>query len=153
MCDSFVCQVCRRTARAGGRRGRTARSWTRREACRGRRNTPKKRGRVVNPGLLRLSSSCTELARRRICSTIILTRSLVSSAIVRCSCLPSNHGVHSSVLPLPEVADMAGSAAPWGLHAGYRTETMRRWQGSGTELHPHNLMLPLFITDAAPDAK
>jgi len=48
---------------------------------------------------------------------------------------------------------MAGSAAPWGLHAGYRTETMRRWQGSGTELHPHNLMLPLFITDAAPDAK
>jgi len=45
------------------------------------------------------------------------------------------------------------SSAPFGLHAGYKNATMRLWQGSGTELHPHNFMLPIFITDESPDAK
>ena len=40
-----------------------------------------------------------------------------------------------------------------GLHAGYRNPTLRLWQASGTELHPHNFMLPLFITDESPDAR
>jgi len=35
----------------------------------------------------------------------------------------------------------------FGLHAGYSNQTLRLIQSSGTELHPHNLMLPLFITD------
>lgn len=39
------------------------------------------------------------------------------------------------------------SNTPFGLHAGYRTPTLRKWQSSGTELHPHNFMLPLFIVD------
>lgn len=43
--------------------------------------------------------------------------------------------------------------APFGLHAGYRSPVERLWQSSGSELHPHNLMLPVFITDQAPDAR
>jgi len=45
------------------------------------------------------------------------------------------------------------SNTPFGLHAGYKNSTMRLWQSCGTELHPHNFMLPLFITDESPDAK
>jgi len=45
------------------------------------------------------------------------------------------------------------SSAPFGLHAGYKTGCERLWQSCGTELHPHNLMLPLFITDESPEAK
>jgi len=45
------------------------------------------------------------------------------------------------------------SSTPFGLHSGYKNETLRLWQSSGSELHPHNLMLPLFITDESPDAK
>ena len=45
------------------------------------------------------------------------------------------------------------SSTPFGLHAGYKNETLRLWQSSGCEIHPHNLMLPLFITDESPDAK
>lgn len=44
-------------------------------------------------------------------------------------------------------------AAPFGLHAGYKNSTLRLWQAAGTELHSHNFMLPLFITDESPDAK
>ena len=36
---------------------------------------------------------------------------------------------------------------------GYKNSTLRLWQSSGTELHPHNFMLPLFITDESPDAR
>jgi len=45
------------------------------------------------------------------------------------------------------------SNTPFGLHAGYKNSTMRMWQSTGTELHPHNFMLPLFITDESPEAK
>jgi len=45
------------------------------------------------------------------------------------------------------------SSVPFGLHAGYKTPTERLWQSCGTELHAHNLMLPLFITDESPEAK
>jgi len=40
----------------------------------------------------------------------------------------------------------------FGLHAGYANSTLRLWQSCGTEIHPHNLMLPLFIVDD-PEAK
>jgi len=40
----------------------------------------------------------------------------------------------------------------FGLHAGYGNPTLRQWQACGTELHSHNLMLPLFIVDS-PNAK
>jgi len=39
-----------------------------------------------------------------------------------------------------------------GLHAGYNNPTLRLWQSCDTEIHPHNLMLPLFIV-GNPDAK
>ena len=45
------------------------------------------------------------------------------------------------------------SSAPFGLHSGYKNATLRLWQSCGTEVAPHNLMLPLFITDESPDAK
>jgi len=45
------------------------------------------------------------------------------------------------------------SCAPFGLHAGYKNSTLRLWQSSGAELHAHNFMLPLFITDESPDAR
>jgi len=45
------------------------------------------------------------------------------------------------------------SSAPHGLHAGYKNATLRLWQSVGTEVAPHNLMLPLFITDESPEAK
>ena len=45
------------------------------------------------------------------------------------------------------------SSAPFGLHSGYKNATLRLWQSCGTEVSPHNLMLPLFITDESPDAK
>ena len=45
------------------------------------------------------------------------------------------------------------SSAPHGLHSGYKNATLRQWQCSGTEIAPHNLMLPLFITDESPSAK
>jgi len=43
-------------------------------------------------------------------------------------------------------------AKEFGLHSGYSNSTLRLWQSSGTELHPHNVMLPIFIVDT-PDAK
>jgi len=43
-------------------------------------------------------------------------------------------------------------AAQFGLHAGYSNATLRLWQNCGTEIHPHNLMLPLFLVND-PDAK
>jgi len=43
-------------------------------------------------------------------------------------------------------------AKEFGLHAGYANSTLRLWQASGTEIHAHNLMLPIFIVDT-PDAK
>ena len=46
---------------------------------------------------------------------------------------------------------MASSSAPYGLHSGYSNATMRQWQSSSTELHPHNFMLPLFIVDDPAD--
>uniref|UniRef100_A0A6A7G1P2 Delta-aminolevulinic acid dehydratase n=2 Tax=Hirondellea gigas TaxID=1518452 RepID=A0A6A7G1P2_9CRUS len=33
------------------------------------------------------------------------------------------------------------------LHSGYSNDTLRRWQSSNTELHPHNFVLPLFVTE------
>ncbi|KAB7501024.1 Delta-aminolevulinic acid dehydratase [Armadillidium nasatum] len=33
------------------------------------------------------------------------------------------------------------------LHSGYFNETLRHWQGTGTEIHPWNLMYPIFIVD------
>lgn len=41
------------------------------------------------------------------------------------------------------------STAPFGLHSGYSNSLLRQWQSSGTELHTHNFMLPLFIVDDA----
>ncbi|XP_023320472.1 delta-aminolevulinic acid dehydratase [Eurytemora carolleeae] len=35
----------------------------------------------------------------------------------------------------------------FGLHSGYTNSTLRLWQSSGTEIHSHNFMLPLFIVD------
>lgn len=37
------------------------------------------------------------------------------------------------------------------LHSGYFNPTLRRWQSSNTEIHPWNLMYPIFIVDE-PDA-
>lgn len=37
------------------------------------------------------------------------------------------------------------------LHSGYFNGTLRRWQSANTELHPWNLMYPIFIVDE-PDA-
>ncbi|XP_003740514.1 delta-aminolevulinic acid dehydratase [Galendromus occidentalis] len=34
------------------------------------------------------------------------------------------------------------------LHSGYFMQTLRCWQQSNTELHPENLMWPLFVTDS-----
>jgi len=45
------------------------------------------------------------------------------------------------------------SSVPFGLHSGYKNSTLRLWQSSGTELHSHNFMLPLFITDESPEAE
>ena len=45
------------------------------------------------------------------------------------------------------------STAPFGLHSGYKNDTMRRWQSSGAEVAAHNVMLPLFITDESEEAK
>ena len=45
------------------------------------------------------------------------------------------------------------SMSRFGLHSGYKNATLRLWQSCGTEVAPHNLMLPLFITDESPDAK
>lgn len=39
------------------------------------------------------------------------------------------------------------SSSPFGLHSGYSNALLRQWQSSGTELHAHNFMLPLFIVD------
>ncbi|XP_045621441.1 delta-aminolevulinic acid dehydratase [Procambarus clarkii] len=35
------------------------------------------------------------------------------------------------------------------LHSGYFSPTMRQWQTSNTEIHPWNLMYPIFIVDEA----
>ncbi|KAF2356727.1 Delta-aminolevulinic acid dehydratase [Trinorchestia longiramus] len=35
------------------------------------------------------------------------------------------------------------------LHPGYANATLRAWQACGTELHPHNFVLPLFVTEAS----
>ncbi|XP_071543378.1 delta-aminolevulinic acid dehydratase [Panulirus ornatus] len=35
------------------------------------------------------------------------------------------------------------------LHSGYFNSTMRRWQTSNTEIHPWNLMYPVFVVDDA----
>lgn len=35
------------------------------------------------------------------------------------------------------------------LHSGYFNATLRRWQSSNTEIHPWNLMYPIFIVDEA----
>ena len=40
-----------------------------------------------------------------------------------------------------------------GMVSGYKNSTLRLWQSSGAELHAHNFMLPLFITDESPDAR
>ena len=52
-----------------------------------------------------------------------------------------------------DISDQMASSAPHGLHAGYKNATLRLWQSVGTEVAPHNLMLPLFITDESPEAK
>lgn len=35
------------------------------------------------------------------------------------------------------------------LHSGIANDTLRRWQACGTELHPWNFVLPLFVTEDA----
>lgn len=37
------------------------------------------------------------------------------------------------------------------LHSGYFNATLRKWQSSNTEIHPWNLMYPIFVVDE-PDA-
>ena len=51
------------------------------------------------------------------------------------------------------IAEIMSSSAPFGLHSGYKNDTMRRWQSSGAEIAAHNVMLPLFITDESEEAK
>ena len=87
--------------------------------------------------------------------------------IVQCSCTvspspaearlvisqPVSLRVHCPDCIITDMASSPAMAAPFGLHAGYKNSTLRLWQAAGTELHSHNFMLPLFITDESPDAK